>query len=384
MKKNVFFLTALATVALLSSCSEDETVSALDANSSEIGFKTYVPKLTRATSIGDATALESTNFDVFAFLKSSGTQLMGKVSDGAKVVYATSKWDYDQASEKAYWPMTGNVDFYAVSPETADGLTKNFTSRSATLAYVTPVDNTLQTDLMYASVINASKNDRNGDGSNINAGGVKFNFRHALSQVVFKCKTDADAIQVDVESVEIHNVANSGTFTYPIVSTNAATGTTSGIWTVGATRDTYATGMVPVENIGTTSTDLTSLTGACMLIPQTLTKWNTTLGTAVTVADADNSHQGYLKIQCKIKNVGGGMTDYLLGTASDFATIYLPFGATWDQSKRYIYTLVFGKTNGQSGGGGFDSKGNPVLNNVQISFEPTVESWTDMSEGINL
>ncbi len=45
-----------------------------------------------------------------------------------------------------------------------------------------------------------------GQTKDMNNGIVKFNFKHILSQVVFKAKTQYDNMQVDINMIKIHNV----------------------------------------------------------------------------------------------------------------------------------------------------------------------------------
>lgn len=44
---------------------------------------------------------------------------------------------------------------------------------------------------------------------------VQMKFKHILSQVVFKAKTTSSILEVDVQSVKIHNFAVGGKFTLP-------------------------------------------------------------------------------------------------------------------------------------------------------------------------
>ena len=63
-----------------------------------------------------------------------------------------------------------------------------------------------------------------------------------------------------------------------------------------------------------------------------------------------------------------------LGSASEYKTIYVPFGDTWEQGKRYIYTLIFG--------GGYDEQGEAVLNPIQFNAETT--EWVDANSNVNV
>lgn len=62
-----------------------------------------------------------------------------------------------------------------------------------------------------------------GQTKDTNSGKVKFTFKHILSQVVFKAKTQYDNMQVDINMIKIHNIKFSDTFTLP----TAAKGTGS-------------------------------------------------------------------------------------------------------------------------------------------------------------
>ena len=86
--------------------------------------------------------------------------------------------------------------------------------------------------------------------------------------------------------------------------------------------------------------------------------------------EADNAKQCYLEIACKIRQSGA----YLLGSASEYKTIYVPFGDTWEQGKRHIYTLIFG--------GGYDDQGEAVLNPIQFDAETT--GWVDADKDVNV
>lgn len=77
-----------------------------------------------------------------------------------------------------------------------------------------------------------------------------------------------------------------------------------------------------------------------------------------------------LEIACKIRQSGA----YLLGSASEYKTIYVPFGDTWEQGKRHIYTLIFG--------GGYDDQGEAVLNPIQFDAETT--GWVDADKDVNV
>lgn len=108
----------------------------------------------------------------------------------------------------------------------------------------------------------------------------------------------------------------------------------------------------------TIATDI-STTTPMLNRPQELTAWKVSETATKSKLEADNAKQCYLEIACKIRQSGA----YLLGSASEYKTIYVPFGDTWVAGKRHIYTLIFG--------GGYNDQGEAVLNPIQFDAETT-------------
>ena len=369
MKKSTVMLWAIFG-ALLMGCSDEEIANVETSSRNAIGFNVLSNAAeTRATPTTN-TNLKNTDFDVFAFT-ADGTAFMGKNDtefehDGVKIVYKNGKWDYDNASDLRYWP-TEALDFYAFNPGTVSEDMMVFYSWEATkdvqkISYTCMDEYGAGThanyDVMYAMAKGQTKD--------MNNGIVKFNFKHILSQVVFKAKTQYDNMQVDIDVIKIHNFKFAGAFTLPA----AADGT--GSWSSSDLAFPHAFTVVKNANItvnsNTEATDIT--TNAPMLnIPQELTAW-TVSGASKTKKGADDAKQCYLEIACKIRQSGA----YLLGSASEYKTIYVPFGDTWEQGKRYIYTLIFG--------GGYDDQGEAVLNPIQFDAETT--GWVNAAKDVNV
>lgn len=369
MKKSTVMLWAIFG-ALLMGCSDEEIANVETSSRNAIGFNVLSNAAeTRATPTTPSN-LTSTDFDVFAFT-TDGTAFMGKVDtdfghDGVKIVYKNGKWDYDNASDLRYWP-TEALDFYAFNPGTVSEDMMVFYSWEATkdvqkISYACMDEYGAGThenyDVMYAMAKGQTKD--------MNNGIVKFNFKHILSQVVFKAKTQYDNMQVDIDVIKIHNFKFAGAFTLPA----AADGT--GSWSSSDLAFPHAFTVVKNANItvnsNTEATDITTNT-PMLNIPQKLTAW-TVSGASKTKKGADDAKQCYLEISCKIRQSGV----YLLGSASEYKTIYVPFGDTWEQGKRHIYTLIFG--------GGYDDQGEAVLNPIQFDAETT--GWVDADKDVNV
>ena len=351
-------------------CSDEEIANVETSSRNAIGFNMLSNAAeTRATPITSSN-LTSTDFDVFAFT-TDGTAFMGKVDtefgyDGVKIVYKNGKWDYDDANDLRYWP-TEALDFYAFNPGTVSEDMMVFYSWEATkdvqkISYTCMDEYGAGThanyDVMYAMAKDQTKD--------MNNGIVKFNFKHILSQVVFKAKTEYANMQVDIDMIKIHNFKFAGAFTLP------ATAEGTGSWSSSDLAFPHAFTVVKnasiTVNSNTEATDITTNT-PMLNIPQELTAW-TVSGASKTKKGADDAKQCYLEIACKIRQSGA----YLLGSASEYKTIYVPFGDTWEQGKRHIYTLIFG--------GGYTDQGEAVLNPIQFDAETT--GWVDADKDVNV
>ena len=376
MKKSTVMLGAIFGT-LLMGCSDEEIANVETSSRNAIGFNVLSNAAeTRATPTTPDN-LKNTDFDVFAFT-GDGTAFMGKVDtefghDGVNIVYNNGKWDYKNASDLRYWP-TGALDFYAFNPGTVseDMMMNYMWEASGTVQKIsyTCIDeygaNTghANYDVMYAMAKGQTKD--------MNNGIVKFNFKHILSQVVFKAKTQYDNMQVDINMIKIHNVKMGGFFTLP------ATADGTGSWSDPADLPSEVSGLgkftvVKDVNItvksNTIATDI-STTTPMLNRPQELTAWKVSETATKSKLEADNAKQCYLEIACKIRQSGA----YLLGSASEYKTIYVPFGDTWEQGKHHIYTLIFG--------GGYDDQGEAVLNPIQFDAETT--GWVDADKDVNV
>lgn len=371
-------LAVAAVATVFASCSNEEELANVGKSESNAIRFAGISGLsdTRTTPI-DTHNLTSTNFDVMAFMSSDnalfmgGKHVTGASDHGVKIVYKTSAWDYDDPDKVAYWPTSGDVDFYAVSPAMTDdlfhhGFAYDMTSAAKTITYATADEyNSTVTnhDVMYAVTKGRNK-------VNNGATAVQMNFKHILSQVVFKAKTASSILEVDVKSVKIHNFVHSGTFTLPAdepAMSNWSTSTDEAV--------SIATVKLNAANVKTNNAvvNLSDMNSPLMMIPQKLTKWSTySAGAAVSKLEADNKKECYLEISMKLKQ----NDSYLIGSAAAYTTVYVPFdNATgWEPGKRYIYTLIFG--------GGYDDQGEPILS--PIKFEAATADWANASAGADV
>lgn len=308
----------------------------------------------------------------------AGDQYVG--TSGAGIIIdngGDNSWGYHNASEQAYWPKQ-NLNFYAMIPSSDASITSATATVSDKLAHVVasvtvPEDQSAQKDIMFAKAINQTPRTANANTP------VSFLFNHAMTQVAFSGKCAAEKISVEVSDIKIANADKSGTVGF--ISSNSdkddvelssalASSRAYGKFSIGLVDDATLDGSKNVEN----AKNLTATDGVLMMLPQTgATKWATTSAAAVSISDADDAHQTYLAITCKIKN--GDV--YLVGSESATETVYIPFEISWQQGKKYTYTLIFG-----AGSGAFDEDGNPLDSMLPITYEVSgVTDWEAVEGG---
>lgn len=365
--KKVIFGTALASMALLSACSADSELANVGTTANNaIGFHVVGNKAeTRANIIDNSEDLKKTDFNVFAYKNNNGADgdiFMGDKKNenslyGVNIKYKNNKWDYNDPTELRYWPSTA-LNFYAVNPGSTNFFTWTFTNETKQITYncFDEYKHTEYTnhDAMYAVAKNQTYSVENG-------GKVKFQFKHILSQVAFKAKTQYANMEVEIKEITIHNFRAGGTFT--ISSDTPA----QSDWKLNDINQKSGFTVVKDKSIKVTKTDVAediSTKTPMLFVPQTLTKWDLTAGDTDA---ANNAKQSYLKITCKIKQSGA----YLFASDTAFGELYVPFEADWQPGKRYIYTLIFG--------GGYDKDGHQILK--PINYDAETSGWTETDGG---
>lgn len=231
MKKSLLFLAgAIVMLSLMISCSQDDSDMPNDnINSSKtIGFKTFLDKnVTRGISTV-AGALKQ-DFWTYAYYDSIGDRstsiLTPNFMYNQHVIYNDSTFTY---SPTKYWPNTGDVDFYAWTPNTSANLTITNPTSTTSVGYPTftyTVNNTIanQEDLLVAAA-------EDQDGT---SGTVNLQYDHALTKVGFCARTSGDysasGVTVRIMSITLNSIANKGAFSYEKYAENNLNSTW---WTV--------------------------------------------------------------------------------------------------------------------------------------------------------
>ena len=378
MKK--YYLLAAGFLTLLGSCSQDDIVD-VNHDGDEIRFTAVANAPTRAAAIH--TTVNLTEFQVSAV--SAGKNYI----QNDKFVKEGNVWT-GQGTPR-YWPENKDqtVDFYAHrGGESVYNWAPGETTTASFNNFKVAADVKAQEDLIYAVTTGQTKQET----------AVPLNFRHALSQIVFNAKNASQKIYVEIYGVEVYNVQNQGTFTFPSETTAAQvtddtqtdydedTNKGIGTWSGETGKTSYKVEFddpIVVSSDGTNLNKLvdvttgSDVTNAMVLLPQETTAWD-----PATVGGTAEANTGsYIAVKCKVYNIADGDGvhadgDELVWGGSDEkgAWLGIPAAFNWDQGKKYIYTLVFG-----NGGGGHipgpDPDPDPEF--VSIKFNVTVDEFLD-------
>ncbi len=368
MMKSKYLLVTALSAAALTACNNDEV---LEVNQGRgISFQVATEAATRAA----ATTTNTINkFKVWGFTDNK------TLMDGVEVTKSSGTWSYDNI---IFWPAS-SVDFYSVSPSTVTGVSITNEAQKIT-GFTVAEKQDEQIDLLYAVNKGEEKEKHETEP-------VSINFRHALSQIVFKAKNTNENLKVIVKGVKIANIKKAGDFTYPSQSTttqytsgsSSIVATTQGEWDNVTTEQTFAAGMnvngVTLEGKVETALDLTSkenevYTGALFMIPQALTPWDPEATGAL-----NTTNKGvYFLVDCQI--LSGTNKDIQVWPSDpkvQYAEVAIPASElNWEQGKKYIYTFTFGE-----GGGyvpGEEPDPDPTL--IGIDFNVTVDEFKDGGE----
>lgn len=372
MKKYYFLAAGL--LLMLGSCSQDDIVEA-NLGADEIRFAAVTNGSTRAADIYNPTNMPA------SFQVSAMSQNKVYISDD-KIEKQENSWVNTTGTR--YWPEDA-VDFYA--HVNAGGAFVLNSGAPTFNSFSVASDVGHQVDLLYAVKKGQTKSETP----------VTLNFRHALSQIVFKARNESENIFVQIQGVRVMNVKGSGTYTFPTASTDPnlpTAGSTNsnnrGKWVLTDAKTDYEVNFSLVDVKGSktnpTTVNLSDVEGtALMLMPQTTTAWDPETAPKPSVGNTNS----YLLVDCVIYNVADGSATTLPGdnvclwgkeengsyTTKELA---IPVKFAWEEGKKYTYTLVFGNGNGGYNPDPDDPDPDdpePVL--VPISFEVTVDEFLD-------
>lgn len=345
MMNKKYILMGLAVWAFVS-CSHDEIKDVYRENT--IDFRVAI----------DTRAEETTNENIESFsvtaLDEDGKSYFSNIefSDDAETVERIFT-----SEESYYWPISGNLYFYAYSPSdlsgslVIDGTAKTLTGFTPSAAIGDQVD-----FITAKAVGNKAQN----------AEGVALEFNHQLSQIAIVAKNGNQGYVYNVKGVRIGQVASSGTFDFDGES-----------WSdLGAKTDYETTYDTPIL-LDSDAEDIMGPEGNAMLIPHEFTGWD-------VENDKPNTGAGtYIAVYVNIETSQG--VPVFPDTDGEYAWVAVSIENTWDPGYKYTYILDF------TTGAGFidpedpDNPGEIVLGEpIKFSMESYVISWSNSGGFIDL
>ena len=356
------FIAALAAVAMVS-CAKDE---AIEINNGEaIGFTATSGRVTRAATIDSYNEFEL--FRVWGFHKADATVAETALMTNILVSKAKSGWFY---GDSYFWPSVGTCDFYGIYPTVDDvkelnPVTVDMTNKQVSYdLYNGDRDYNTPTDWVYAVNVNEARRDN----QDTQDSKVPMNFRHAMSQIVFQVKNTNKNLKVIIPegTIRLECVSQKGVYTLPSEDTaieNDYAKRVMGEWTEIADVDgqyicaTYANiNGATLDGVSDCLVaDFMAEDGAMITIPQPVAAYD-------NVNDPDNEKlQAYFRMRILVTQedteiwpgytAADGMIQVTKGEAYWVA---IPISATWQEGKKYTYTLIFGD------GAGIVPPGTPV------------------------
>lgn len=343
--KTKFLLGAAALATLLTACSQDEII---DSQKDGIRFGMTTGNTTRALQ-SYCNNVKPERFNVIA--TNAGTTDRYFTTEATQ---SGANW----VADGYFWPEN-DLDFTAYVNA---GNTFHWDNGQGPkfVDFQPAQDAASQVDLLYAKKLGQNRQV------------VNLNFRHALSQVVFKAVNNSTTgMKVTISEVEINHLNGQGTFEFPTVNTDAnyenhtdiANGTETlegqGTWTNLTGDNKYTTGDLGAIEVQNTPTDLTTVNHAkgadrsLILLPQEVEAWK---------PETKQDTGAYFKMKVKFEKDGKTIYD-------NYA--YIPVNISWKQGVRYIYTFTF--ADGNNGGWTNPTDPDPVLS--AISFDVTTDDF---------
>ncbi len=356
MSTKPLILIAALSALTMASCASDEPVDVRTSNEA-ISFRSGMASRATETTNSNLSSIYVTAFD--------GTT---PYFENANFVKGADS--YFTSSEKYSWLENDEtLQFYAYAPSQDElGADVTVVDGKAGLqleSFAVADDIADQVDFITASATGNRKNNE--------TSGVELTFDHRLSQIEVRAKSENPTYTFKVTGVRIGRAQYMGSFDFATEQ-----------WTLDDWHDTAVyTSSCDTVTLNSTPQSIMGPSGNAMLLPQTLTPWSPT-------GDPDNvARESYISVLVRITRTDNGfvMYPYSSDTVKDangqkrqYAWASIPLSGTWEQGKKYIYTLDF-----TIGAGNVDpddpTPGEPVLG-APIKLKVDVNDWTDADSTI--
>lgn len=355
--KNAQLLLIAASALTLASCAYDEPESYRTTKDEAITFRSGMASRATETTNANLTSMYVTAFEGTTPYFENANFVKGADS------YFTSTGKY------AWLDNDTPLQFYAYAPS-QDELGADITETSGKAGlilenFAVPDSIKDQVDFITANATGTRKQNENT--------GVELTFDHRLSQIEIQAKSENPTYTFNVTGVRIGRAEYMGSFDF-----------TTNEWTLDDWHDTAVyTSYCDTITLTATPQSIMGPSGNAMLLPQTLTPWS-------PVNDPDNvARESYLSVLVRITRTDSGFVMYpdatdkrvdANGNPVQYAWASIPLSGTWEQGKKYIYTLDF-----TYGAGNHDpddpNPGLPVIGG-DIKFKVDVNQWVDSDNDI--
>lgn len=370
---NKIWILALGLLMGVTACHTTEILDRREEG--KIVFRTTVANATKATGISPD-YLKTQGFHVAAFY--------GPVAETGVTKEFEMDLGGDQYREDGYYVPyfwgDKTLHFYAWYPKSEENALVVNTSNGYAITYTPAASAADQKDFSVA--YNTGNKEDNG------STGVNMNFRHALSQVEIVVNNGSTAGNtVIVKGVKVGNAIKSGTFTMPVIPTEAAAtedNLLTDLWS-GNVRTTDADNNIktysithssPISIASGTQQSVMGAGGNWMLVPQKATEasfWNPAVGGA-----GDKMYMALL-----VKLMQGATTVFPHSDTptedkeGDYAwtAVPIPADASLESGKKYTFTLTFIINTGNAGN--HISNGKEVLSHP-IKLVVSVDDWVEV------
>lgn len=330
--KKIFFI-GLAAVAVLASCSKDETIEV--AGKQAISFDSFVNLSTKGAA-DDLTSETFRSFQVWGLMEKdgqTGTPFVGtevKSADG-------NSWSYDTP---VYWENGYKYSFVAVAPSNSEAWTLNAPETVGTWGSINFTNGEGTTDLIYdidgfyaTSPVELSENQCPGP--------ISFTFNHLLSRVRFTFTNSmADNSTLNVTDVKVVNANNKAVATLGETATWALAGDNA------VTELAFGNVILDEEAVNFASGE-TKATDHKYMIPMM------------------SEGQTY-QLSFKITRVHSGVTD-------EYNHIVNLPAVTWEAGSSYSFNATISAANV-----------NPDTQLCPIVFNASVEDWGEFGDDIKI
>lgn len=371
MKKTPLFLMAMSAVAL-ASCSDDEPVSVRQSANEAISFRSAM-----GTRASETTNANLNKIFVTAVYGDSTVNTPHSKMSGYKSTMYFENIEFDKGADSFFTAAGGKqydwlaptqkIEFFAYSPSQdelgADISIKDDNSGMTLESFAVPENIADQVDFITANASGTRKANE--------TSGVELTFDHRLAQIELQAKSENTNYTYKVIGARIGRPEYMGTFDF---NTNQ--------WTLDDWHDTAIyTAACDTTTLSATPVSIMGADGNAMLMPQTLTPWDIT-------GDPDNvAREAYLSVLVNITRTDNGTQIYPFANESEYTHnpvrqygwASIPLSGTWEQGKKYIYTLDF--TNGAGHIDPDDPNPGTEILGGPIKFTVKVNDWVDANSG---